>query len=209
MKSIIKFIHVLLGVILFLTISYGIQTIQDSDLVNTSQEESFEDTSSKSNNTDSDSLESSDNQEETSSVVAKEPSKEEDSDHSTMVSEDTPVTETETEDSIIAEDEEPPIFDYNMEAIDHHTVDHLDDMIKVIAEYNSAPTTDFSDLYNLLYTRNYMHIEKELAEKNVAIHEFMLESLDALKATDETMVESVTSSLTIIEEILISLKNVE
>lgn len=51
-------------------------------------------------------------------------------------------------------------FTYDMDAIDKHSIGHLHEMQKIINEFKKSPHNHQDDLYNKLYSKNFMHLEE-------------------------------------------------
>lgn len=120
-----------------------------------------------------------------------------------------PVIEVSEEPSDLSSELSQPVFNYDMAPIDHHSVDHLHKMIEIIDSHITEDTPELKDLHNQLYTRNYMHLEKEIGQKNSTVNEYILSTLAPLTETDNTETDLLFETLDELRFVLVNLTEVE
>ena len=215
MKALIRFIHVFLGVSLFLTIGMVAQnydTYYDL-IISQFTSPTIEGNSSPVSEAEAVHAKAPDSQ-NTSPHPSPTPEVETDANQLDEVpAEALPnsesITEVEIEESGNVDEIAPPTFSYDMEAIDHHSVDHLYKMIEIIDTHLSEEISEVKDLYKELYTRNYMHLEKEISNKNAPVNEYILTTLTPLAEASEIDSDLLDKTLDDVRLVLINLTEVE
>lgn len=200
MKTLLKFVHVFIGLVVFLSIGYGIQNYDD--IFNQQPEEihevnnEFEKVASvpdkMESSKDNDTQENGVNNETATDIVSNED-----------IGTEENMNEQEYE--IFSE----PIFNYDMEALDHHSLDHINAMVSVITPFVESPNTEWDELHKELYVKNYMHVEKEIEEKNPDVNQYIVEFFDLLSNTDEKDLDTIIIKLENILVICNELSNIK
>jgi len=99
----------------------------------------------------------------------------------------------------INEESESASFNYDMEAIDKHSIGHLKEIQDIIEDFKLSPHDDKSDLYGKLYSRNFMHLENELEEKNLSLYTHLSSLIESIN--EHPNFSDSTSIITILDEI--------
>lgn len=203
MKFIIRLLIVLMGVVLFLAMGHILQNWEDFFPQNDAT--AFSEAQNISNHTGN-TVEPSDQ-----STVLEDPSLE-----GTMDSFETD-SEAETLNDLDAshnlppspESETAPSLNFEMTPLDHHSLDHVDNMISLLEAFFSTPDTDYDGLHQKLYLENFFHIEEELKNKNPAVRDAIISHLEYLESFDSKSPDELVESLQFLKAILINLSHVE
>jgi len=93
-------------------------------------------------------------------------------------------------------------FNYQMEPIDKHSIGHLHEIQQIIVDYKLSPNDNYKQLYSDVYTKNFMHLEEELEEKNKLLYGHLIDLIESLNE------DQSSSIITILDEIHFILENI-
>jgi len=97
-------------------------------------------------------------------------------------------------------------FTYDMDPIDPHTVGHIYDMLEIIEQFRTTPHNDQDLLIKQLNTKNFIHFEDELEDKNIALYEVLKNLMNSIeKHEDFSDSESI---MIILDDIYLILDNI-
>ncbi len=95
---------------------------------------------------------------------------------------------------------------YDMDPIDPHTIGHIYDMLEIIEQFRTSPHNDHDLLIKQLNTKNFIHFEDELEDKNIALYEVLKNLMNAIeKHEDFSDTESI---MIILDDIYLILDNI-
>lgn len=197
MKYFIKLSQVFICIILFLLIAHLYE--ERDDIFNFEDEETASEDISASINTINkveDNAPSSD---------ALDGEKSDELEASTDLENPEPIDEQipEAIDEVIIQEE---TFNYEMKPINPHSIGHIYEMLEVIENFKLSPHDDQSLLIKQLSTRNFMHLEDELEEKNLSLYKFLKSLMTSVEEHEHF--SDTESIIVILDKIYVILDNI-
>jgi len=97
-------------------------------------------------------------------------------------------------------------FNYQMEPIDKHSIGHLHEIQQIIVDYKLSPNDNYKKLYSDIYTKNFMHLEEELEEKNKLLYGHLIDLIESLNEDQSSSIIMILDEIHFILENIINLE---